>query len=255
MIPKQGVKYMKIALIGCAVLMRQVSFLVASSKSIVHTYFLEQGLHETPEKLRDEIQKTIEHIEQVQLNFTKYVQKYDAIVLAYGLCSNGILGLRAKTLPLIVPRCDDCIALFLGSQEKYLDIFNSNNGIYWYNKAWCENTAMPSKELYEKYYAEYTEQYDEDTANYLMQATHGWRENYENVYFIKSAVFDDNAEQNTTKQICKDFNWNYIEVDENLDFLKCLTDGNFNSEKFAVCKPGQEFVAEYTGKKVVAKNI
>ena len=42
--------------------------------------------------------------------------KYEAVLLGYGLCSNGLVGLTARSIPLVVPRAHDCITLFLGEQ-------------------------------------------------------------------------------------------------------------------------------------------
>ena len=44
--------------------------------------------------------------------------KYEAILLGYGLCSNGLVGLTARSIPLVIP-VHDCITLFLGSKEQY----------------------------------------------------------------------------------------------------------------------------------------
>ncbi len=226
---------------------------MATSKTTIHSFFLEQILHDTPEKLQKRLQKTIDEIEELQNRTEVEKEKFDAIVLAYGLCSNAVIGLKSKTLPLIIPRCDDCIALFLGSQKRYLEIFNSRSGIYWYNKPWLENTVMPSKESFNEHFQKYLEEYDEDTAEYLMESVHGWKENYECAFYIKSSICDDSEEIVETKKICEDFGWTYDEATEDLSYLSDLLNGNWDDEeRFAICKPGQKFAAEYSGKKVQA---
>ena len=49
--------------------------------------------------------------------------KYDAIILGYTLCSNGVVGLSAGS-ESPVPR-HDCITLFLGGEERYLNYFRA----------------------------------------------------------------------------------------------------------------------------------
>ena len=59
--------------------------------------------------------------------------KYDAILIGYALCSNGVVGLTSRRIPLVIPRGHDCITLLLGSKELYRDYFDSHRGIYWYS--------------------------------------------------------------------------------------------------------------------------
>ena len=47
----------------------------------------------------------------------------ETIILGYGLCSMGVVGLKATHSMLIIPRQDDCIAIFLAPgvlTEKHL---------------------------------------------------------------------------------------------------------------------------------------
>ena len=103
---KQGI-IMRIALVGCAVMNREVSTLVAQSPNIIRVWWLRQGLHNTPDLLRTEVQKTIDEIEKENESLEENL-RFEVVVLGYGLCSNGVIGLRSRTLPLVVPRCDDC---------------------------------------------------------------------------------------------------------------------------------------------------
>ena len=43
---------MRIALIGCMVLNREIAHLTANSKNVVRSWWLRQGLHDTPDLLR-----------------------------------------------------------------------------------------------------------------------------------------------------------------------------------------------------------
>ncbi len=64
--------------------------------------------------------------------------KYDAVLLGYALCSNGLVGLTAGKIPLVLPRAHDCITLFLGSKERYLDYFQAHTGVYFKTSGWIE---------------------------------------------------------------------------------------------------------------------
>lgn len=64
--------------------------------------FMEPGLHENPEKLKDALQKMINQLSNV-----------DFILLGYALCGNGLIGLTSKNATLVLPQYHDCIAMLL----------------------------------------------------------------------------------------------------------------------------------------------
>ena len=47
---------MRIAIIGCMVMNREILHLVADSRHVVRVWWLRQGLHDTPDILRTELQ-------------------------------------------------------------------------------------------------------------------------------------------------------------------------------------------------------
>ena len=134
---------MRIHIIACRVLNRELSYYASQSPHIVDITWLPQGLHDTPAKLRMKVSETIDSLyEQWEKRELKHMP--DVIVLGYGLCSNGVVGIQARDIPLVVPRTDDCIALFLGSQERYLRLFEEYNGTYWLNNGWIETAYIPA---------------------------------------------------------------------------------------------------------------
>ena len=139
---------MRLQLIACKVIQREAYFCAARSENIIDMVFMPQGLHNEPERLRGEVQKALDRSEDANGN------AYDASLLGYGLCSNGIVGLSAK-IPIVVPRGHDCVTLLLGSKEKYRQYFDSHRGIYWYSPGWIDTGTQPGKERYDKTLKEY----------------------------------------------------------------------------------------------------
>ncbi len=242
---------MKFALIACSVMCRDLSFCIAGSQNIIFPIWLKQGLHNTPHKLKEMLQEKIDEIEEMNNDFSNK-EKFSAILLGYGLCSNSIIGLKSKSIKLVIPKCDDCIAIFLGSQKRYLEIFNSQNGIYWYNKGWIEQSSMPSKEHYQLIFEHYKTKYDEDTAEFLLEQETSYIEKYESCIYIKSKVCDEENEVNFTKKVAKDFKWEYMEINSDLSLIENLLNGNWN-EQFLICNQGQMIVPDYSGGKIAAK--
>jgi hypothetical protein len=114
--------------------------------------FLDYGLHAVPRKLKTTLQEQIDAVAEPSL-----------IVLGYGLCGNGLHGIKAGLHTLLVPRTDDCIAVFLGSYAAYQREFNNTPGTYYLTKGWLESGSNPLAE-----YQKYVEKYGEKQARWLM---------------------------------------------------------------------------------------
>ena len=85
----------------------------------VTSRFLEYGLHSIPKQLKQAVQAELDHIESPSL-----------VVLGYGLCGNGLDDIRAGQHTLVIPKTDDCIAIFMGSRQRYMTQFKKNPGTY-----------------------------------------------------------------------------------------------------------------------------
>jgi len=114
--------------------------------------FMDYGLHRVPANLTWTVQGAIDSVEVPSL-----------IVLGYGLCGNGLNGIKAGEHTLLVPRADDCIAILLGSHDDYIREFESVPGTYYLSKGWLESGSNPLKE-----YQEYLQKYGEESAQWIM---------------------------------------------------------------------------------------
>jgi hypothetical protein len=114
--------------------------------------FLDYGLHAVPRNLKTTLQAQIDSVAEPSL-----------IVLGYGLCGNGLHGIKAGAHTLLVPRTDDCIAILLGSYAAYQREFNDTPGTYYLSKGWLESGSNPLQE-----YQGYVEKYGEKQASWLM---------------------------------------------------------------------------------------
>ena len=239
---------MRIALVGCVVMNREISYLISGSRNQVRTWWLEQGLHNTPDLLRVEVQKKIDEIEKENAKAERGLG-FDAIVLAYGLCSNGVLGLRSRSLPVIVPRCDDCISLFLGSADRYRALFAKLPGTYWYNAGWIEYAFVPCREKYDALREEYAEKYGEDNADYLMECNESWMREYNGCCYITCPLEGVPDYEDFAKRAAEEFGWKYSKVDGKMEYLDELVNGPWSDEHFLTCPPGSEIIADYSNRK------
>ncbi len=226
-------KAQRYCIISCHVLWREFCYYCSRSRNEFYFTFLKQGLHSTPELLKKELQEAIDAADK---------EGYEAILLGYGLCSNGIAGVSAKNTRIVVMRGHDCITFLLGSKETYKSYFDDHPGTYWYSPGWIETGTQPGKERYETVYKEYLEKYGEDNAQYLMDMDQGWFSKYSNAAYVDTGVFDSEKYKEYTKECAKWLKWNYDEVNGNGRLISDLVDGNWNSEDYLVVEPGQKIV-------------
>lgn len=233
---------LKFKLIGCKVMMRELYYLAYHSENIIDILWKKQELHNTPDLLRLQVQAAIDAVEAEE-------EPYDAILLGYCLCSNGIVGLKSSKTPLVIPRGHDCVTMLLGSKEKYKQIFDSfSGGIYWYSPGWIEHSSMPGPERYQQAYKGYAEKYGEDNAQYLMEMEQGWLREY------KCALYVDWANQHRQDYAdytrdCADFlKWEYRMEAGDSTLMKDFLAGNWDEERFLVAQPGQSIQPSFDEK-------
>jgi hypothetical protein len=189
--------------------------------------FLEYGLHSQPRKLNKALQEVLDNLPEPSL-----------VLLVYGLCGNGLHGLRSGRHRLIVPRVDDCIAMFLGSREAYLRQFQKAPGTYYLTKGWLESGSHPLRQ-----YREYADKYGEETAGWLMDTEY---HNYKRLAFVSHTQEDLKAyrpQVAAVAEFCRSrWGFEYEEILGSDDLLRRLAEAPRRLEKlddeFLVIPPG-----------------
>ncbi|MDR1472701.1 MAG: DUF1638 domain-containing protein [Synergistaceae bacterium] len=242
---------MRLKVIACKVLFREISLIAANCENYLDVTYIRQGLHNTPELLQKTLRAELEKIDAGNDVYTyksrcDYKERdFDAILLAYGLCSNGLVGLCSKKYPLVAPRAHDCITLFLGSQEAYQNSLNSQGGTFWYNASWIENSSfMPSKESVEALSVIYTERYGEESAKYLIEQE--WPESYKRCAYIKWDELDFPQYEKYTEDAAAYLGASFDVVRGDSGMLRDFIEGRWDDERFLVTKPGQKIAADYS---------
>jgi len=231
----------RVRVIACEIFHRELCFLAASARNIVDLCFLPKGLHDVETaRMVSTLQETIDATDP---------ETYDTVVLAYGLCNNGTVGLEAGDVPVVIPRAHDCITLLLGSRWRYQELFEEHPGTYYRTTGWAErNFAGVDGRVMDKLglsaeYDELVRKYGEDNARHIWEVTTGWQRNYERIAYVELGLgghlgYDREAQQEAEKR-----GWEFVKLPGDLGLLRRLLDGPWEEREFLVLAPAQKLVA------------
>lgn len=192
----------------------------------VEVHYVEQALHRVPQNMAARVQEEIGRVSD----------KGGLVILGYGLCSNGIVGVVAPPQGLVVPRAHDCIALFLGSLERYRSCFSERPGTYYLTPGWVAESRDPLGIL-----EEYKKRYGQETAQWVMEEE---LKNYTHIALINSGVGDLEWLRARAKANAEYFGKQYQEIPGDLSYLRKLLEGPYTEEDFYFIAPGQKVTQE-----------
>lgn len=230
--------------ISCEVLARPVYYCAASSPHIIDVTLIRRGLHNQPDDLRAYLQSRIDDPQN---------EKYDAILLSYGLCGKATAGLVARYKPLVIPRAHDCITLFLGSRQRYNEQFIEHPGTYWYAQDYIERDdgsggslalGSSSEAQIQDQYQEYVEKYGEDNANYLMEVMGAWQQHYQRAVFIDMGIGNGNQVDQKAQEEATRRGWTYEKIQGDFILVKHLLDGDWDKD-YLILQPGESIKMTY----------
>lgn len=236
---------MRFKLISCEIFFREMEFLLTQVPHQIDVEFLQKGLHDIP---TDEMLKRIQ--EKVD---TASEQDYDAILLGYGLCNNGLNGLRARNIQMVLPRAHDCITLFFGDRQRYMEYFNANPGTYFKTTGWIERDeiadelkqlSIPNQTGMDMSYEQLVEQYGEDNAEFLWEELCNTEKNYSQITFIEMGVEPDDSFEKIAKEEAASKQWKFKKEAGNLTLLRRLLGGDWNDD-FLVVPPHHKIIARH----------
>ena len=214
---------MKYLVIACNIMKDELLRFQTNGISFV---FLEQSLHRTPQKMKPIIQEEIDRADDGEGGY---------IILSYGLCSNGIVGVKSKNHSLVIPRVHDCIALFLGSWKKYMEEHKKEPGTYYLTKGWIEEGKSPIG-----IYKEYCQRYDKETAEWVIKEE---LKNYTRIALVDIGVGLSEAHREHAKENARFLHLRYEEIKGSLAFFEKMLRGMWEKD-FIILKPGQEVTQE-----------
>ena len=209
-------------LIACATVIEEMLPFLPQD---VSSETLDFGLHLRPDALKKTLQEKID----------KASQHADVLLLGYGLCSMAVVGLHATTAHLVIPRVDDCIAIFLGSCKAYKEQTQKEPGTYYLTKGWIEVGDSPFSE-----YQRLIEKYGEAKAERMIRLM---LRNYTRLGFINTGQYEIDRYRDYARKTAEKFNLRFEEIGGSPALVKKMVFGPWDDE-FLVLAPGQ--TVQYT---------
>lgn len=221
----------RLGVVACAVMEMELEHYGRGMEHIVSRRLLEQGLHNEPPRLRREVQRAVDEMEDDP--------RVQAIVLLYGLCSRGVEGVTTRSAPLVVPRAHDCITILLGSKERYAEYVGRHPGTYWYSPGWNKHHTPPGPERYRRLYEQYAAKYGQDNAEYLMQEEQAWFHKYNRATYVDLTVGATERDLQYTQACAAWLKWDFDRQRGDPALLVDLLAGRWDDQRFLVLEPGQ----------------
>ena len=212
----------KTYVIACAILAVDMKHSAEKLGLDISYKFLEAGLHNSPRLLKEKLQAAIDEISASGL--------CDRIIIGYGICGKGTIGIQSRNIPLSIPKVHDCIALFLGGDQAYKREFKKYPGTYYLSAGWCEEKTDPISQR--KQWVNFGEQklnfndlvdeYGQAAAHQTFDFLNSWQKNYQRAAFIETGAKKSDRYERYAKEMADEYNWKYDKIQGSQALIKQL---------------------------------
>ena len=264
---------MKIHIIACGVLRPDLDTVAETLSHTITREYLEGGLHSEPGKLRTTLQEAIDRVSSKNPD-----DQPDYIAVGYGICGRGAVGIKARSVPLLIPKAHDCIALFLGSDEAYRREFSQCPGTYYISPGWYEEKIQPrgsnrpeidldtaDREVgsasgktmkgpggersdrgrpgQQADYNELVSKYGNENADAILDFLGSWKRNYKRAAFIDTGGESEKYEKHA-QALADEFGWRYERLQGSRTLLEKLLEPDAGHEEILRVPPGHTTVLD-----------
>ena len=246
--PRPGERPMRLKLISCEVLFREMCDACAHSPHQVDLEFLPKGLHDLggkpmAAKIQEVVDRTPEGV-------------YDAILLGYGLCGNGLDGLAARHTRLVVaararlhraadgqPRALPGVLRRATRHVLPLDrLAGARQG--------PAAVDPPARSGIDESLEALIRKYGEDNGRYLYEELTRYRSHYGKLTFIETGLEAGGKFIAEAAAEAGEKGWSFERLPGDLAWLRRLVDGEWAEAEFVVAEPGQRIAASYDARVV-----
>ena len=208
-------------LIACETLKDEIQKVMDSHQLEIPVHWMGNSLHNAPDRLREALQEVLGSITDL-----------DQVLLGYGNCGNGLVGIKCPGAAMVIPRFGDCIDMLLNDNSA-LDEIRSNT--YFLTKGWLRGECPVTKDLNYQ-----LKRYGKEQSKKIMRVLF---KNYTYMMMIQTGSYDMSEVQEELDAFSALTELELIEGKGSLTILEQLLTGNW-TKNFCVIPPGQQTTLE-----------
>lgn len=212
---------MKTAILACGTLKRELTAVMNKCSYAYPVIWLEAGNHNHPHKRRTEILQALEQC-----------REYDTVLLAMAHCGGALEGVSSPSSTLVLPRCDDCIPLLLGSWTRQQEL----KDFYFLSQGWLEGKDNILAEYHRS-----VRRYGEERTLRIFQTM---LKHYRYLGYISVDHPEDSCYQEEIVPFADMLGLGPVLLDGKSDYLIDLVTGNHDPERFLTVPPGVPIIRE-----------
>ncbi len=221
----EDIKPMRIKFIVCDVIYDELKSKIPKNWNVVN---FEKRFHEHSDVLKEKL--------QAEINKS---QDCDIIVLGYGLCGNGTVGLVSPKVSLVIPKIDDCISLLLGSVEERKKQLKIEPGTYFLTRGYIGE----AEDFIVSGFSEIKDKYDKKTWQRIIKEM---LKNYRRVVFINTGNYNPSQWRKKAKREAAKLGLRFEELNVPGKFLDKVLNENWDGQ-FIIVKPGSKITFDMFG--------
>ncbi len=237
----------KICVIACGVLAIDIKNTAGQLGIDVKTVFLKGGLHDSPAQLRLELQAAIDKVDEAG--------DCDRIVIGYGVCGRGTVGIKAGSTPLVIPRVHDCISLFLGSDAEYKRQFSKYPGTYYISAGWFDENVEPASQQekirsgpsIKQDLSELEKKHGKAGAEHIREFFGSWKRNYQRAAYIKTGMGEVSGAEQYARDLADKYGWKFEKLEGRTSLIKKMLIATESDDEVLIVSPGNVTVFDAVG--------
>ncbi len=223
--------------IACAVLAVDMKHTARQLGLDLECKFLEAGLHNNPKLLLEKLQQAIDEISALGDG--------SRIIIGYGVCGKGTIGIKSRNIPLVIPKVHDCIALFLGGDKAYKREFKKYPGTYYLSSGWCQENAEPMSQRRQRAwfgsekikFEDLVKSHGQETADHTFAFLNSWQKNYQRAAFIETQAGSSSKYEAYAREMAKEYEWAYEKIQGDQALIRQMMTVNASTPEILVVPP------------------
>ncbi len=227
---------MNLHIIACRVFEPEIRVLTGDGRPDLSIEYLPLREHDRPEELRRQLQDLIDNIPSDR----------DAVVLAYGLCGNAAVGLKAGKVPLLIPKAHDCSGILLGSGAAHKALFADHPSRGWTSNGYLLADGEPVRSGAETLgysLEDLIDQYGEENGRYVCETMKA-DDSDPVLYYLDLHETRDTALADRARRAAEDRDKELQVIPATLDLLRDLLTGR-TGEEILYVPPGSVIQATW----------